>query len=142
LRVGFLAARPDLARTFTDVKLFTSLGCSELAERTIHGLLAEGQYRKLTQRLRDRVAAATEHALRLLERAGFSVWAEPRGGMFLWAERSGEDPTELARRAAEGGILLAPGHLFRPQLQHTSFSRFNVTAMSDPRVARFLLDGE
>jgi DNA-binding transcriptional MocR family regulator len=138
LRVGFLAARPDLARTFTDVKLFTSVGSSELAERLIHDMLTEGHYRKLIDRLRGRLAAATESGLRALEAAGFSSFAEPRGGMFVWACREGTDATELARAAAVRGIVLAPGHLFRPQLQATPYLRFNTAYLGDARWQAFL----
>jgi DNA-binding transcriptional MocR family regulator len=140
LRVGYLAARPDLVRTFTDVKLFTSVGCSEFAERVIHDMLVEGHYRKFVERLRGRLGSAMERGLRQLEDAGFAIYAEPRGGMFVWAERGGEEATALARRAAERNIVLAPGHLFRPQLQATPFLRFNVGYMDDPRFAAFLAD--
>lgn len=138
LRVGYLAARPDLVRTLTDVKLFTSVGCSEFAERVIHDMLVEGHYRKFADRLRGRLDGVMEHGLRRLESAGFSIWAEPRGGMFVWAARPGEDATALARRAAADNIVLAPGHLFRPQLQATPYLRFNVAYMADERFERFL----
>jgi len=141
LRVGFLAARPDLLRTFTDVKLFTAVGSSEFAERMIHDMLIEGHYRKLIERLRGRLGEAMEGGLALLEKAGFSIFAEPKGGMFIWAGSPGHDPTELARAAAGQGIILAPGPLFRPQLQATHFLRFNAAYMGDPRFERFL-DGQ
>jgi DNA-binding transcriptional MocR family regulator len=141
LRVGFLAARSDLVGTFTDVKLFTSVTCSELGERLIHDMLVEGHYRKIVERLRGRLESAMDRGLRRLERAGFSVWAEPRGGMFVWAAREGDDATALARRAAERNIVLAPGHLFRPQLQATPYLRFNVAYMDDPRFDAFLAEG-
>lgn len=140
LRVGFLAARPDLLRTFTDVKLFSAVSSSEFAERVIHEMLIEGHYRKFMERLRGRLATAMEGALRQLEGAGFTIYAEPRGGMFLWAAQAGRDATELARRAAANGIVLAPGHLFRPQLQATPFLRFNVAYFDDPRLARLLAE--
>lgn len=137
-RVGFLAARPDLLRTFTDVKLFTSVGSSEFAERLIHDMLIEGHYRKLVERLRGRLAASMQGALRQLENAGFSIFTEPKGGMFIWASRDGTDATELARKAGEQGIILAPGHLFRPQLQTTPYLRFNAAYMGEEKLAKVL----
>lgn len=138
LRVGFLAARPDLLRTFTDVKLFSAVSSSEFAERLIHEMLIEGHYRKFIERLRGRLGVAMEDALRQLEGAGFAVFTEPRGGMFLWAAQPDGDATALVRRAAAHGIVLAPGHLFRPQLQATPFLRFNAAYMGEPRFADFL----
>jgi DNA-binding transcriptional MocR family regulator len=138
LRVGFLAARPDLLRTFTDVKLFTAVSSSEFAERLIHEMLIEGHYRKFIDRLRGRLAVAMESGLRQLERAGFAAYTEPKGGMFIWAAAKGRAPTELARRAAGQGIVLAPGNLFRPQLQATPYLRFNAAYMGDAQFERFL----
>jgi len=138
LRVGFLAARPDLLQTFTDVKLFTAVSSSEFAERLIHEMLTEGHYRKVIDRLRGRLGAAMERGLRQLEGAGFALFTEPEGGMFVWAARGEEDSSALVRRAARLGIVLAPGHLFRPQLQATPYLRFNVAYLDDPRFARFL----
>jgi DNA-binding transcriptional MocR family regulator len=60
--------------------------------------------------------------------------------MFVWAACPDGDATALARRAAERGIVLAPGHLFRPQLQATPHLRFNVAYMDDPRFAAFLAE--
>ena len=141
LRVGFLAARPDLLRTFTDVKLFTAVSSSEFAERLIHGLLVDGHYRKFIDRLKGRLAGAMAAALRQLDEAGFATYTEPSGGMFVWAAPAGGElaaASALTRRAALQGIVLPPGHLFRPQLQATPFLRFNVAYMDDPRFVRLL----
>jgi DNA-binding transcriptional MocR family regulator len=58
--------------------------------------------------------------------------------MFIWAERPGQDPNALVQAAAAKDILLAPGQLFRPQLQSTSFLRFNAVYLGDPRFLAFL----
>ena len=79
-----------------------------------------------------------DDGLELLDRAGFRPFAEPNGGMFVWAARPDLDPVELARDAAGHGIVLAPGNLFRPQLQATSYLRFNAAYLGDPRIDRFL----
>jgi len=139
LRVGFFACEPDLAASLTDVKIVTCLCSSEFAEQLVYQMLTEGHYRKYVDRLRVRLLEATATTLRMLERSGFSVLAEPAGGMFVWAKARGlRDAARLAIQAAAEDIMLAPGHVFRPQLQPTPYLRFNVAYAQDPRLERFL----
>ncbi len=139
LRVGFLAASPDLAAALTDVKIVSCLSTSEFAERLVYLMLTEGHYRKFTERTQGRLADAITGTLRLLERSGLKIYAEPQGGMFVWAQAPGiADSVHLATQAAQSGILLAPGNIFRPQMQPSPWMRFNVAYALDPRLERFL----
>lgn len=140
LRVGFLAASPDIVAACTDIKLFTAVTSSELAERVVCELLQKGHYRKAMERLRGRLARAMDITLRLFERAGVVVQAPSAGGMFVWAGAApSETPLDFAARAATQGVTLAPGHLFRPQLQASSWLRYNVAYAEDPRFAGLFL---
>lgn len=139
LRVGFCACHPDLAGQLTDLKLLAALPGSEFAERLVYLALIEGHYRKYMERVRGRLAERTDATLRLLERRGLAVFAEPRGGMFAWARADGlEDAAPLADRAARAGIMLAPGNLFRPRMEPSPWLRFNVAFATDKRLDRFL----
>lgn len=139
LRVGFLACDPDLAASLTDVKIVSCVSTSEFSERLVYLMLTEGHYRKFMDRVHGRLAEATDQTLRLLERSGLSIYAEPKGGMFVWAEAPGiQDSARLASVAAEAGIMLAPGNIFRPQMQPSPWLRFNVAYSLDPRLERFL----
>lgn len=142
LRVGFLAANPQIVAACTDVKLFTAVTTSELAERLVCELLQQGHYRKFMERLRGRLAGAMAATLRLFERHGLAAYTAPAGGMFVWASPpAGEAPLAFVERAAGQGIALAPGHLFRPQLQASPWLRFNVAYAAEPRFAAFLAKG-
>ena len=139
LRVGFVACAPDLAVDLTDFKIVTSLSNSEFGERLTYLMLTEGHYRKLIDRMHGRLAEATERTLRMLERVGLNVYAEPEGGMFIWAAVPGlTDSAALASRASKEGIMLAPGNIFRPQMQPSPWLRFNVAYALDPKLERFL----
>ena len=48
------------------------------------------------------------------------------------------DSAALASRASKEGIMLAPGNIFRPQMQPSPWLRFNVAYALDPRLERFL----
>ncbi len=139
LRVGFLACDIDLAAKLTDVKIITCIATPEFAERLVYLMLIEGHYRKFQERVQGRLADATARTLRLLEKSGLNVYAEPKGGMFVWAEAPGiNDSAQLATRAAQEGIMLAPGNIFRPQMQPSPWLRVNVAYALDPRLERFL----
>ncbi|ATE61529.1 aminotransferase-like domain-containing protein [Thauera sinica] len=141
LRVGFLAARPDLAMEFADVKALTGVCSGEFDEQLVYQMLTDGHYRKYIERLQTRLARARETCLRMLERVGMEVYLEPRAGVFLWARPPGiEDAASVASKAAERGIMLAPGKVFRPQMQPSPWIRFNVAFSAAPEVERLLAE--
>lgn len=113
LRVGYVAAQPERIRALTDAKLLSGLTSPELGERVVHRILADGQYRKHVQRLRERVDTARQRCLKLVENMGLVVHQEPLAGMFIWAD-AGRDTEVLARQMAAQGVLLAPGCCFLP----------------------------
>lgn len=139
LRVGFLAAPPELAAELTDIKIVSCMSTSDFSERLVYLMLTEGHYRKFVERTQARLADATARTLRLLEKSGMQVYAEPKGGMFIWAQVPGiGDSVRLASRAAAAGILMVPGNIFRPQTQPSPWLRFNVAYSLDPKLERFL----
>lgn len=139
LRVGYLAARADLAAELTDVKTLTTVSSSEFNEQLVYQMLTDGHYRKYLDRLQGRLAQAADACLRMVERVGLEVYLEPKGGLFIWARPPGlEDVAEIASRAAEQDIMLAPGKVFRPQMQPSPWMRFNVAFSVAERVERFL----
>lgn len=141
LRVGFIAARPDLVAEFTDVKTLTGVSSSEFNEQLVYQMLTDGHYRKYVERLHGRIQQATARTLRMLERLDMAVFHEPRGGIFVWARAPGlEDTAPLATRAAQSSIMLAPGKVFRPQMQASPWLRFNVAFSDDPRLEHFLAE--
>lgn len=140
LRAGFIACRPELARALVDLKILTGLTTSEIGERLLHQVLAEGHYRKYLERLRVRLQAARERTLTRLERAGLALYVEPTHGMFVWARLPGctLDSAQLADVATEQGIMLAPGTIFRPYQESSPWLRFNVAFCDDPALFTFL----
>ena len=139
LRVGFLVAEPALAARLTDVKIITCVTTSEFSENLVYLMLTEGRHRKYIERVRSRLAEASYATIKLLERSGLEVYAEPKGGMFVWAQVPGiADSVQLETQAANIGVMLAPGNVFRPQAQASPWMRFNVAHALDPRLERFL----
>ena len=141
IRVGFMAAPPDLLEDFAQLKMISGLTSSEFSERLAYGALVDGRWRKHLRGLRERLAQAHQRVGQALESLGFDLFCEPKAGMFLWARHPEiQNATELAYQAAEQDILLGPGHLFDPELQPSPWFRFNVAFTDDPRVLSFLSD--
>ncbi|RUR34285.1 PLP-dependent aminotransferase family protein [Vreelandella nanhaiensis] len=137
LRVGFIASPPDLVQRLVDIKMLTSISASLFSEQVLVTLLQNGSYRKLIERLRTRLSNQMAIALTLLKKAGWEVFTEPAGGMFLWAKPPTDDET-LKATAQRYEIMLSPSHLFLPDNATTPWLRLNVAYMQDPRAKAFI----
>ena len=140
LRVGFVVAEPGLLEELVYFKLVSGMSTPGVNERLVHAIFMEGHVRKHLEQLRDRLAKAQERTCRRLENAGFTLFFEPGAGMFVWARPKADDLDSLAlsRHALEQRILLAPGHLFRPDLGSCPWLRFNVVYCDNDRLFRFM----
>lgn len=141
LRVGYVAAHPDVLEDLAQLKMISGLTSSEFAERLAYGALIDGRWRKHLRALRQRLAEAHQRTADRLERQGFELFAQPGAGMFLWARHPAIDnATTVAYQAAEQDILLGPGHLFGLDLSPSPWLRFNVAFCEDEALWRFLAD--
>ena len=139
IRVGYLAAHPDLLEELARLKMISGLTSSEFTERLAYGALLDGRWRKHTKALRDRLAVAQQRVASSLLDLGFELFVEPKAGMLQWARHPAiENSSELAYKAAEQDILLGPGHLFTVDLQPSPWLRFNVAHCQDETVFAFL----
>lgn len=137
LRVGYIAAAPDVAAQLADLKMLTGLTSPELPERVVVRVLAEGQYRRHLERIRAKLDAARDRTARALERMGARLYGDAEGGIFLWAD-FGRDTNAIAAAAAEQGILCAPGSLFSPTQRPSTWMRVSAAASLNPTAMRFL----
>jgi DNA-binding transcriptional MocR family regulator len=137
LRVGFVAAHPDVARAIAELKILTGLTTPELTERVVARILAEGHYRCHLERLRAKVDAARDRTARALEKMGVRLFAQPDAGIFLWGD-SGRDTAAIAAAGAEQGILCAPGSLFSPTQLPSTWMRVSAATCLNPVAMKFL----
>lgn len=137
LRVGYVLADAELIARLAEVKMVTGIGASRFTEQVVAHLLAGGAYRKSVQRLRLRLAQHMASALRLLEASGWEVFAEPYGGMFVWARCPGVDSAGLQHLAQAEGVLLSAGAAFDPQGADSDWLRINVAYAQDIRAQAF-----
>ncbi|MEJ1226208.1 PLP-dependent aminotransferase family protein [Pseudomonas sp. CCNWLW56] len=137
LRIGYVVAQPDIIRRLADVKMITGIGCSLLAENVVATLLANGAYRKLIQRLRQRLNKQMASTLRHLDPAHWEVFAEPMGGMFVWARPRYLTAQRVQQIARQLQIQLSLGSTFLPQGEACDWLRLNVAHTQDHRAQVF-----
>lgn len=139
LRVGFVACDRRIAQELADTKMVTCITSSQFTEKLLHHLLLEGHYRKFLVRLRERIAVARCNVATAFEKIGFEFFCNATSGMFVWVRFADvEDSLTLAEGALRQGVLLAPGTVFRPNLQPSPWLRFNVAVCDDPAVQQKL----
>ena len=137
LRVGYVAADPEIVQQLADIKLLAGLTSCEVGERVVHRVLMEGQYRRHVERVRQRVDEARERCVKALLKLGFTLPHEPAAGIFMLAD-CGRDSETVAREAAGRGMLLVPGSLFSPTQAPSTMLRFAVSMVDDAKAWREL----
>ncbi len=139
LRVGFIACKRPVVDELVDTKMVTCVTTSLFTETLLYRLLTEGYYRKYLVRLLDRLGESRRHVIAAFENMGAEIFHGGDRGMFLWARFPGiDDSLSLAERAPAEGLVLAPGAVFRPDLQASPWMRFNVATCDDADVQRQL----
>jgi len=139
LRVGYIAAHPDLIEDLTQFKMMTGLTTSEVSERIAYQILTEGRYRKHLKGLRDNLARAQNSTRHGLLQAGMVLFNQSSEGLFIWARHPGhEDAQELSNQALNQDIFLAPGHLFTHGKQTSPWLRFNAGHCTNNKLYDFL----
>ncbi len=115
LRVGWLVAPSEAVTILARLKQASDLHTSTLSQRLVVDLLSrpgwmERRARTLGAFYRDRA-----HELRraLVAALPDATIAEPRGGLFLWADLPGVDTAGVLPRAVAAGVAFVPGSAFR-----------------------------
>jgi DNA-binding transcriptional MocR family regulator len=139
LRVGFIACAQDTANQLADVKMLSCITTSQFTERLIYLMLVDGHYRKYLSRLHERLDEARCNVVRAFENIGLELFVEPAGGMFVWARFPHiDDSLTLAEAARKDGLMIAPGAVFRPHLERSSWMRFGVAVCAEKRAQDLL----
>ncbi|HMA49905.1 MAG TPA: PLP-dependent aminotransferase family protein [Magnetospirillaceae bacterium] len=134
-RCGYIVARKDWIEPLIDLKIAVSYGGSRLPAELTLAVMTDGSYRHHLDRLRERLSRAMGEATARLKALGIEPWTMPRGGMLIWCRLpEGVDAADLARRALQRDIVLAPGNAFSLSQSAAQYMRFNVAQCADPRL--------
>lgn len=134
IRCGYIAARSDWVEALVDLQVATNFGGpSPFAAELVFSTLRDGSYRKHMEATRGRLARARRETTAKLRAMGIRPWLMPRGGFYLWCRLPDDlEAADVARRALQENVILAPGNVFSTSQSMPDFLRFNVSQMSDP----------
>jgi DNA-binding transcriptional MocR family regulator len=139
LRLGYIAAEPELLKPLLREKILSVMTTPSLNERVLIELLSSGRFRKHVERLRQRLLAARVQSERQLAAAGITFDAAGEGGLFLWGRLpDGVDVDVLVKDAYRNGLLLARGATFLANAAADPHIRFNVVFSQHLRLADYL----
>lgn len=139
VRCGHVALRREWVAPLADLRIVTTYVGNPLGAELIAAMVTDGSYRHHMEAVRTRLARAMTRVVRRLRGLGIEPWTVPPCGMSLWVRLPGGiDAEDLAHRALEEKIVLAPGPVFSPQCGWTDYLRLNVTQCDDPRFYDFL----
>lgn len=130
IRVGFMTCEAPMAQRLAETKLLAGFTTPELNERLVHKLLVEGHYTSHVARLRRRLTMHRARMRRFLASENIEILGENGDGLFFWTNMQA-DTNVLAETCSKQGLLLAPGSLFSPRQQASTWMRVNVTASLD-----------
>ena len=141
LRVGYIAAAPEIISNLVNMKMLTIVNSSGYVERIVNTVLNDGHYRHHLKRLSGRVKDAQLSAVRILRELGLRPQVEETDGYYMWVELpEGVNDIDLTRSAARESIFLAPGSVFEIDGSRgdRNFLRLNVAYVGDPRFRDFI----
>ena len=134
-RCGFIAARPDWIEGLIDLKIATSFGGEPFSAELTWLVLKDGSYRKYLSGLREDLSRAMGETCKRLSHMGIEPWITPQAGMFVWCALPRDlQAVDIARKAYEKGVILAPGNVFSLREQASHYLRFNVAQSTDPEI--------
>jgi DNA-binding transcriptional MocR family regulator len=137
LRVGFVVADAGLISRLAEVKMISSMGGSGFCEAVLACLLANGAYRKLVLRQRQRLSRDRLATLQMLEDAEWEVFGRPTGGLFIWARSRICDAAQVQMQARRFAVVLSSPTAFSAVDESHGWLRINVAYAGDPRARAF-----
>lgn len=134
-RCGFIAARADWIEGLIDLKIATTFGGDPFSAELAWLVLKDGSYRKHLLELRARLSQAMGTTCSQLSEIGIEPWIIPLAGMYVWGKLPQDVcATDVARKALEDNIVLAPGNVFSLSKSGGQYLRFNVAQSQEAQI--------
>ncbi|MCC5809050.1 MAG: PLP-dependent aminotransferase family protein [Ectothiorhodospiraceae bacterium] len=142
LRVGWIAPGRRHLERVEYLKYVTNLATSGALQLGVAELLESGRYERHLRQMRVDYSRAVTRMTDAVTRhfpPGTRV-TRPSGGFVIWVELPGSvDTFELAGRALERGVSIAPGPVFSATQKYRNCMRLSCACHWDNRVERALL---
>ncbi|WP_435980563.1 PLP-dependent aminotransferase family protein [Psychrobacter sp. DM4] len=129
-RVGMLVSPDKFINQIIKLKTLSNMTSPEFGERVVHKLWTQGEYRRQLKKVQRKLYLAHQYMRKALSVVGLSYPEHTNSGIFVWVD-TGVDSGQLALDAYKNGWLVAPGQLFNPKAQASTYLRLNVATTSD-----------
>jgi 2-aminoadipate transaminase len=116
VRLGWAVGPAEISAQLVSAKQNTDQCAGALGQRLFEEYVRRGWIDEQLVQSRSLYQGKSERMLASLARhmpAGVH-WTRPRGGFFSWLTLPDDDSADLAKRAVENGVGIAPGSLFYP----------------------------
>ncbi len=133
-RVGLLCCPKVHVKGVIRQKMLAHMATPELTERSVYQLWTDSHYRKHLKHVQTKLQQAHQRLRPKLEAINITYPEHAQAGLLLWID-TGKDTVEMALAAHKAGWLIAPGHLFSPQPNASTYMRLNVGMCSDDFLA-------
>jgi len=137
LRLGWVAAPPELVRPLVRLKQTADLHSSTLSQRLTYEVCRAGLLERHVERVRPIYRERRDLMLRALAStlpAGARC-SRPEGGLFLWVSLSGGvDTGAMLADALREGVAYVPGAAFQPLGGRTSSMRLNFSGVAPGQI--------
>lgn len=136
LRLGAVAASPQLLPRLAGAKQSADLVCSTVMQRALAHYLRRGHFASHLQVARDSYRERRAAMLTSLERyLPDCRWSYPAGGLSLWVTLpEAVRERDFVRDALEAGVAVAPGRVFHASSGEGSHLRLSYGAQTPERI--------
>ncbi len=138
LRLAWITGPEEIVRRIELLKETGDLCSSTLSQKLVLEFIRRGLLPGQLERVREFYTAKCARMHEALSRhwAGIAKWNQPRGGLFLWAELTGEiDTLELLRRTLERDkVAFIPGQPFFVDGSGSNTLRLSFSNVSDENI--------
>jgi GntR family transcriptional regulator/MocR family aminotransferase len=110
-RIGWVAGSRDIVEQLVQLRRVTTRANDAVTEAALADWMQDGGFERHLRRARRCYAERCERAVESLEHAAREVpmvFEAPSGGLSIWVRFPGLDVMELARRASDRGVVVAP----------------------------------
>lgn len=139
LRIGYIAARPEIVDRVARVRSYVDRAGDHVVERAVAELIEDDLLGRHVRRVRREYHARRDALVSELSRrlGGALSFHQPEGGMALWAKVTarGVSSDDWAARALEKRVLVQAGRRFRFDGREAPFLRLGFAPVTPEEIA-------
>ena len=137
LRVGWVAASPEIVRKYVLVKQGADLQCNSMAQRETAAFVQMFDIDKHINKIIEVYGRRRTLMIETMEKEfpRNVKFTYPNGGLFTWVELpEGVDAAEVLKKALEEKVAFVPGGSFYPNGGNENHFRLNYSCMPEDKI--------